>query len=174
MKPALECATTRPTDAGRSKRAMPMSKRSRACCREARILESRGTPAPFIRCGGFCRDRCRAARTYGVYNFSGSNSLLSLGGSDNGNKSILYSYADTVSWTKGKHAFRFGGSFALPLVRDTATFRNSIRSCDRPWHRPFTAGQREHGRPCTLANTLMTTRARQASYSMCSQAPWMP
>ncbi len=48
MKPALECATTRPTDAGPSKPAMPMSKRSRTCCREARILESRGTPAPFI------------------------------------------------------------------------------------------------------------------------------
>jgi hypothetical protein len=44
----------------------------------------------------------------GAYNFSGANAPFTLGGSDNGNKSILYSYADTVSWTKGKHAFRFG------------------------------------------------------------------
>src|SRR5262249_49959931 len=29
----------------------------------------------------------------------------------NGNKSILYTYADTVSWTKGKHAFKFGGEY---------------------------------------------------------------
>ena len=44
-----------------------------------------------------------------AYNFSGANSLFSTAGSHNGNRSILYNYADTLSWSKGQHAFRFGG-----------------------------------------------------------------
>ena len=49
-----------------------------------------------------------AGAAVGAYNFAGANAQFTLGGSDNGNKSILYSYADTLSWTKGKHAFKFG------------------------------------------------------------------
>ncbi len=95
----------------------------------------------------------------GVYNFSGSNSLFSLGGSDNGNKSILYSYADTVSWTKGKHAFRFGVELRpttsqgysnvpeqYPLVR---TGPGTITS-------PLASGNT--GPLAPLTNTLTTTR----------------
>jgi len=42
------------------------------------------------------------------YNFSGASSLFNMDGSHNGNRSILYNYADTLSWTRGKHAFKFG------------------------------------------------------------------
>jgi len=42
------------------------------------------------------------------FNFSGASSLFNMDGSHNGNRSILYNYADTLSWTRGKHAFKFG------------------------------------------------------------------
>src|SRR5207253_1991578 len=29
----------------------------------------------------------------------------------NGNKSILFTYGDTISWNLGKHAFKFGGEY---------------------------------------------------------------
>jgi len=46
------------------------------------------------------------------YNFNGSLAgLFQLGASHNGNRAILYTYGDTVSWTKGKHAFKFGGEY---------------------------------------------------------------
>jgi len=45
------------------------------------------------------------------YNFSGANSYFNNAGSHNGNRSILYTYGDTVSWNMGKHAFKFGGEY---------------------------------------------------------------
>jgi hypothetical protein len=45
------------------------------------------------------------------YSFSGANSLYSNAGSHNGNRSILYTYGDTLSWNMGKHAFKFGGEY---------------------------------------------------------------
>src|SRR4029077_12745262 len=42
------------------------------------------------------------------FNFSGASSQFNMDGSHNGNRSILYNYADTLSWTRGKHAFKFG------------------------------------------------------------------
>jgi hypothetical protein len=45
------------------------------------------------------------------YSFSGANSLFNNAGSHNGNKSILYTYGDTLSWNSGKHAFKFGGEY---------------------------------------------------------------
>src|SRR5262245_39471919 len=47
------------------------------------------------------------------YNFGGSTTggFINLAASHNGNRSRLYQYADTLSWTKGKHAFKFGGEY---------------------------------------------------------------
>jgi len=47
------------------------------------------------------------------YNFgsNGSAGYVNLAASHNGNRSILYTYADTLSWTKAKHAFKFGGEY---------------------------------------------------------------
>jgi len=42
------------------------------------------------------------------FNFSGASSMFNMDGSHNGNRSILYNYADTLSWTRGKHAYKFG------------------------------------------------------------------
>ena len=44
--------------------------------------------------------------------FTGSNSPYP-GGSLNGNITPLFSFGDTVSWTQGAHAFRFGGEVRL-------------------------------------------------------------
>jgi hypothetical protein len=47
-----------------------------------------------------------------TYNFnSAAGGLFTLAASHNGNRAILYTYGDTVSWTKGKHAFKFGGEY---------------------------------------------------------------
>jgi hypothetical protein len=47
-----------------------------------------------------------------TYSFAGANSLSNnTTGSHNGNRSILYTYADTLSWNMGKHAFKFGGEY---------------------------------------------------------------
>jgi len=45
------------------------------------------------------------------YSFAGANSLYSNAGSHNGNRSILYTYGDTLSWNVGKHALKFGGEY---------------------------------------------------------------
>ena len=47
------------------------------------------------------------------YNFgsNGSAGVFTLAASHNGNRAVLYTYADTLSWTKGKHAFKFGGEY---------------------------------------------------------------
>ena len=39
---------------------------------------------------------------------SGANSPYN-NGDYNGNKTPLYSFGDTLSWTRGTHAFKFGG-----------------------------------------------------------------
>jgi hypothetical protein len=47
-----------------------------------------------------------------AYNFSSANGgVFSVAASHNGNRSVLYSFGDTVSWTKSKHAFKFGGEY---------------------------------------------------------------
>ncbi len=49
----------------------------------------------------------------GNYAFGGSaNGIFNTNpGQYNGNTSYLYNYADTISWTHGKHAFKFGGEW---------------------------------------------------------------
>ena len=49
----------------------------------------------------------------GNYAFGGSaNGVFNTNpGQYNGNTSYLYNYADTLSWTHGKHAFKFGGEY---------------------------------------------------------------
>jgi hypothetical protein len=42
-------------------------------------------------------------------------------GSHNGNKSILYTYGDTISWNLGKHALKFAESIVPRPARLTAT-----------------------------------------------------
>jgi hypothetical protein len=59
--------------------------------------------------------------------FSGGNSPYA-NGDYNGNKSPLYSFGDTLSWTRGTHAFRFGGE--VRLTRTTGY--NGIPARPRP------------------------------------------
>ncbi len=47
----------------------------------------------------------------GVGNFAGGPLNV---GAEIGNKSPLWSYGDTLSWTRGKHAFKFGAEVRLP------------------------------------------------------------
>jgi hypothetical protein len=49
----------------------------------------------------------------GNYAFGGNSSgvMNTNPGQYNGNKSPLYSIGDTLSWTRGKHAFKFGGEY---------------------------------------------------------------
>jgi hypothetical protein len=49
----------------------------------------------------------------GAYAFGGSaNGIFNTNpGQYNGNISYLYNYADTISWTKGKHAYKWGGEY---------------------------------------------------------------
>jgi len=49
----------------------------------------------------------------GNYNFGGSaNGIFNTNpGQYNGNISSLYDYADTVSWTQGRHAYKFGAEY---------------------------------------------------------------
>ena len=95
----------------------------------------------------------------GVYNFSGANSLFTLGGSDNGNKSILYSYADTVSWTKGKHAFRFGVELRPTTSQGYSNVPEQyplVRGGTGAVTSPLASGNT--GALASLTNTLTTTR----------------
>ena len=93
------------------------------------------------------------------YNFSGANSLFTLGGSDNGNKSILYSYADTVSWTKGKHAFRFGVELRPTTSQGYSNVPEQyplVRGGTGAVTSPLSSGNT--GPLASLTNTLTTTR----------------
>jgi hypothetical protein len=49
----------------------------------------------------------------GNYVFGGAaNGIMNTNpGQYNGNKTPLFSYGDTLSWTRGKHAFKFGGEY---------------------------------------------------------------
>src|SRR5678815_4080137 len=70
------------------------------------------------------RDRAQKAQEFllqGSQNFpavfnpallSGANSPYN-NGDYNGNKTPLYSFGDTLSWTRGTHAFKFGGELRL-------------------------------------------------------------
>jgi len=42
-----------------------------------------------------------------------ANNQLAPGNNTNGNKTTLWTYADSISWTKGKHAFKGGGEFRI-------------------------------------------------------------
>ena len=60
-----------------------------------------------------------------AYNFNSANGgLFTLASSHNGNRSILYTFADSVSWTKGKHAFKFGGEFRPTTSRGYSNVPN--------------------------------------------------
>jgi len=54
-----------------------------------------------------------AGATTSSFNFGNNASagVINLSASHNGNRAVLYTYADTLSWTKGKHAFKFGGEY---------------------------------------------------------------
>jgi len=54
-------------------------------------------------------------------------------GDYNGNRTPLYSYGDTLSWTKGTHAFRFGGE----IRRTKSTAYNAVQGTPLP---TFTGG----------------------------------
>jgi hypothetical protein len=50
----------------------------------------------------------------GVGNVLNSNGYMATTGTNVINVNPLYNYADTVSWSRGKHAFRFGAELRLP------------------------------------------------------------
>src|SRR5262249_16710457 len=52
-----------------------------------------------------------AGGTLGIGGRNFQSSLLSSNAFTRGNTTSLYTYADTLSWTKGTHAFKFGGEF---------------------------------------------------------------
>jgi hypothetical protein len=94
-----------------------------------------------------------------AYNFSGANSQFTLGGSDNGNKSILYSYADTLSWTKGKHAFKFGVELRPTTSQGYSNVPEQyplVRGGQGAIPSPLASGNT--GANASLANALTTTR----------------
>jgi hypothetical protein len=74
---------------------------------------------------------------------SGVNSPYN-NGDYNGNRTPLYSYGDTLSWTRGTHAFKFGGevrltkSVAYNAVRGTPlpTLTGGAGRMSRPTFRP--------------------------------------
>ena len=51
----------------------------------------------------------------GNYAFGGgANGMMNTNpGQYNGNKSYLFNYADTLSWTLGRHSFKFGGEYRV-------------------------------------------------------------
>ncbi len=57
------------------------------------------------------------AYTAGFGNFAFANALINTGSTFSGSSSPLYNYADTLSYTKGKHAFRMGAD--LRFTRST-------------------------------------------------------
>jgi hypothetical protein len=100
-----------------------------------------------------------AGAAAGAYNFSGANSQFTLGGSDNGNKSILYSYADTLSWTKGKHALRFGVELRPTTSQGYSNVPEQyplVRGGTGAVVSPLASGNT--GATASLANALTTTR----------------
>ena len=50
--------------------------------------------------------------TTGIFGATNANSPLQFG-THNGNRTPLYSFGDTLSWTRGTHAFKFGGEVRL-------------------------------------------------------------
>ncbi len=50
----------------------------------------------------------------GAGNVLNSNGYMATGGTNVINVNPLYNYADTLSWTRGKHAFKFGAELRLP------------------------------------------------------------
>jgi hypothetical protein len=50
--------------------------------------------------------------TSGLFGTGNANSPIN-NGDANGNRTPLYSYGDTLSWTKGTHAYKFGGEIRL-------------------------------------------------------------
>jgi hypothetical protein len=98
-----------------------------------------------------------------AYNFnSGNGGLYTLASSHNGNRSILYTIADTVSWTKGKHAFKFGGEFRPTTSRGYSNVPNL------PTPRVYTgAGSTispiASGGSAVIGNALTTVRNNAAS-----------
>jgi hypothetical protein len=51
--------------------------------------------------------------TAGAGNYAFSNGIVNLNSTYSGSQAPLYNYADTLSWTRGHHAFKFGGELRL-------------------------------------------------------------
>ena len=47
----------------------------------------------------------------GIYGFGQANALYNRLAQHNGNTTRQFTYGDTLSWTRGQHAFKFGGEF---------------------------------------------------------------
>lgn len=99
------------------------------------------------------------------YNFgsNGSAGLFNLAASHNGNRAMLYTYADTISWTKGKHAFKFGGEY-----RPSTSKGYSNISPNLPTPRVYggaggTISPVASGGTAVIGNSLATFRGSAAS-----------
>ena len=100
------------------------------------------------------------------YNFfSGTGGLFNLGASHNGNRSILFTYGDTLSWTKGKHAFKFGGEYRPSTSRGYSNLPNlptpRVYSGAGSFTSPLVGG----GAAALPAGALTTLRGNMASLS---------
>lgn len=86
----------------------------------------------------------------GAYSFGGNaNGIMNTApGQYNGNTSPLYNYADTVSWTHGKHAFKFGGEARYTLTNGY----NNIPQIPFP---RVTGGAGGMNSPLSTASTLL-------------------
>jgi hypothetical protein len=70
------------------------------------LLQVNGYPVVFNNNPGL------AGMTPGILGAGASNSPVN-NGDYNGNRTPLYSFGDTLSWTRGTHSFRFGGEVRL-------------------------------------------------------------
>jgi len=105
-------------------------------------------------------------QTQAVYNFAsnGNAGVFNLAASHNGNRNILLTFADTVSWTKGRHAFKFGWEY-----RPSSSKGYSNISPNLPTPRVYT-GAGAFPSPLTTtaplgAGTLTTVRGAAAALS---------
>ena len=99
------------------------------------------------------------------YNFgsNGSAGVFNLAASHNGNRAMLYTYADTLSWTRGKHAFKFGGEY-----RPSTSKGYSNISPNLPTPRVYTGAGGTispvaTGGSAVIGNSLATFRGSAAS-----------
>jgi len=99
----------------------------------------------------------------GNYAFGGStNGVMVTGpGQYNGNKSPLWNFADTLSWTRGRHALKFGGEVRL-------TSSNGYNNIPQfPWPR-VNGGAGSN--PSTLGTTIAAINTMQGSTTVGDKA----